>query len=259
MAANDTKSKKKKGAGMVFYSFAFFIALVLLVTILGGIFYFIVRYNINGITDRHSSILAEIPVIGNAVPEEQDDDEENIQYLSSYEVRQRYKKLREDYEKLRESYNTSQENLQKIKEANAGYLDRIEEYEKKEQELADSIKQFNEQKKKFESVVAMQDTDAYQDFYEKMNPETAKQVYSEIVKADEISKKEKEFADYYSGMEPDSAAKILSELGSSNMDKIVAILSNMDKKKASLILEEMDAGLASDITLKLFEIYFMEE
>lgn len=254
---NKTRAKRNIG-NLLFYTSAFLVAFLLLICMLGGIFYFIVKNNINGITERHRSVLKEIPIIKNAVGEDTGYDDD-IEQLSNYELKQLYRELLKKHEDLQASNEEARESIEKLREANKEYLDLVNEYKSKEDKLNEDREKLQEDKKKFQQAVAENDRDAFIEFFEGMDQQTAQEIYEKVLKEREADAKKRELADIISGMEPESAADIIAELGRGNTDTIISILTGMSKESVALVLEQTEPALASEIILKLSALYLGED
>lgn len=248
----------RRGENLFFYTSAFLFALLILIGMLGGLFYLIVKNNVNGITERHRSVLKVIPIIKNAVGEDTEDID-GIDYLSSYELKQRYRELLKKHEELSASYEDAQETIQNLQEANRKYLDLFNEYKSKEDKLNKDREKLQEDTEKFQQAVAENNIDAFIEFFEGMDQQLAQEVYEKVLKERELTVKKKELADILSGMEPESAARIISELGSRHMETVVSILASMNKESAAAILEQIEPAMASEIILRLSEMYLGEK
>lgn len=110
---------------------------------------------------------------------------------------------------------------------------------------------FKEEKRIFDEYVGNMDKDEYVKFYEQMHPETAEQVYSQIVQVQQLTKEERKYSALISEMDETRAAKVLENLFQTDMDIILSILRNMETESASAILEEMDSKIASIVVKQL--------
>ena len=120
--------------------------------------------------------------------------------------------------------------------------------------LDDEKKTLEEEKNKFYSEIvygeSAPDTDTYIEWYNKLDPEYAENVYRDIVSAKEADNKIKELANAYEGMDRKKAASILENM-SNDLDAVALILNNMGSKARGEILAEMDADYAANVTKKL--------
>ena len=110
---------------------------------------------------------------------------------------------------------------------------------------------FREEKQLFDDAIAAAGQDEFIRFYEEMYPENAQNIYSDIVKVQQMTKEERKHASLISEMDAIRAAKVLENLFQTDMDIILSILSNMETESASAILEEMDSQIASTVVKQL--------
>lgn len=110
---------------------------------------------------------------------------------------------------------------------------------------------FKEEKQIFDSYVGNMDKDEYVRFYEQMHPDTAAQIYSDLVTVQQMTKEQRKYSALISEMDETRAAKVLENLFQTDIDIILAILSNMETENASAILQEMDSKIASIVVKQL--------
>ncbi len=139
---------------------------------------------------------------------------------------------------------------QKIQEQSAGMLDlqsKIKDLEVFEAEYLS----FKEDKYIFDQYVGNMEKDDYVQFYEKMYPENAQEIFTQIVKVQQLTKEQRKYSALISEMDATRAAKVLENLFQTDMDIILALLSNMETESASAILEEMDSKIAAVVVKQL--------
>ena len=89
--------------------------------------------------------------------------------------------------------------------------------------------------------------EAYQKYYEAMDPATAEVLYKQVVAQVEESKEIKEYAQAYSEMKPKQAAGIFEAM-KNDLDLAARILGEMEPDARGAILGVMDAEVAAKIT-----------
>ena len=110
---------------------------------------------------------------------------------------------------------------------------------------------FKEEKKQFDTMIAMNDPAAYSTFYETINPENADALYQEAKQATvDQAEVDKYIADFQN-MEPKSAAAILEQLMLTDMDLVVMILDGMTSVQTAAILSEMSPVNAATVSKML--------
>jgi len=80
-----------------------------------------------------------------------------------------------------------------------------------------------------------------------MDPETAENLYKEVVKKEAVSDEIKEYAQAYSEMKPKQAAAIFEGM-TDNLDLVAKILGVMEPDDRGAILGVMDSTVAAKIT-----------
>ncbi len=114
-------------------------------------------------------------------------------------------------------------------------------------------KTFYEEKAKFYEEVVYgdnaPDADAYQAYYEMIDPDNAAEIYQKIVQGKVEDAAIKAFATTYSGMKAKSAAKIFDEMVKENQIQLVAkILAQMSVENRGDILAAMEEANAAKLT-----------
>jgi len=99
--------------------------------------------------------------------------------------------------------------------------------------------QFKSDKAAFDRMIAMNDPQAYADFYASVSPENAEKLYGEAVGLSEQSAEERKYAKLIAGMDSAAAAAALETLVPTDIGLVVSVLGNMDSASASAILNEM--------------------
>ena len=133
-------------------------------------------------------------------------------------------------------------------------LDQISGLESKIRDLEvfeEEYLNFKEEKRVFDAYIGNMDKDEYVKYYQQMHPETAEEVYAQIIQVQQLTKEERKYSALISEMDETRAAKVLENLFQTDMDIILAILSNMETENASVILEEMDSKIASIVVKQL--------
>ena len=92
---------------------------------------------------------------------------------------------------------------------------------------------------------------AFKQYFENVDPATARQVYEETVKQQQDDENAKKFAQIYEAMDASAAAQIFEQMGNSKIDMIAGTLKNMKKETAAEILAAMTPAFASKLTEKL--------
>lgn len=256
--SQDAAGNKKKMNGVLFGILAFFISLAIMLGILGGAFYVIIRNNINGLGEKYRPNIQAIPVLKLALPPVADP--EDPKYLTPEEIMAKYQELRklrsdltvqleEANKKIAELEGSVSEQDQALAEA-TGEKDRLEAQQA--QVIADR-EQLEADRKELDAIIASGDKAGFKAYFEQVNSEAAKEIYTQIMQEQKVGEEEKKFAKLYEGMDAAAAAGIFEAMGTSKMDMVVNILKSMSSKASTQILAEMTPAFASQVTVKLKE------
>lgn len=157
-------------------------------------------------------------------------------------------------EELIDLLNGTQLQLETAQEEIEMQFDEITQLENEIQKLAvfeSDYMTFKEEKQQFDENVATMNKEDFIQFYQQMYPENAQEIYAQLIKVQEMTKEQRKYSLLISEMDQVSAAKVLENLFQTDMDIILAILSNMDTESASAILNEMDSQIAARVVKQL--------
>jgi len=259
-ATPSPQDNEKKDRKWLFTVLTIVAVIVVVAAVIGGVFYYIIRNNINGMAEHYRTTIQGIPVLRNALPKAVDPlDPKN---MTQSQIIEKYKEFREENSVLKQQL---EEANAKIKEYQA-YKDEQEQIkldiENQKQELNDreialarKEKELDELKKQLDILAANGDKEGFKEYFEKIDPETAKQLYSDVTDKLQIDANVKKFAQIYAEMDAGAAARIFEQLGSEKIDMTAETLKAMSKDDASEILESMNPEFAAKLTEKLNELY----
>jgi flagellar motility protein MotE (MotC chaperone) len=240
---------------------AFLTAVAIIAAVFGGVFFIVVHNNVRGLGEKYRKEIQAVPVLRLALPKKPDPD--NPEYMTEAELRQKYLSLAKLNDELQKRLDAAKEEIEQLKTYKENYDSLCAEIEGKkkilderEKKLENDIEQYNADKIKLDELVAMNDKEGFKAFFEKIDGENAKKLYSEILKSQKEDDEAKKYAAIYESMEPDAAAKILMQMGNAKMDLIVGILRYVKKETAAEILASMEPSFASGVAEKLSEPYF---
>jgi flagellar motility protein MotE (MotC chaperone) len=226
-----------------------------------GTYFFIVGNNYQGVATKYEEQLKNIPVLNLALPKRDDPEDEKL--LTEDQVRSKYTALLKKRNELNNTINNlTKENkelkktIEELKKTNAQDESYKKESESKIKSYEDNKKSVDDLKASVDALIAKGDTAGFKQYFEKVNPQTAKDLYSQIVKQDTANENAKKFAATYEKMESATAAKLFESLSKTNMDLAVNILSNMKKESYMAVLAQMDSTLAATFTEKMSKDYF---
>ncbi|PYG89822.1 hypothetical protein LY28_00419 [Ruminiclostridium sufflavum DSM 19573] len=257
---NKASDKNDVKSSLPFYIISIFTALLLVVLIIGSVFFFAIKSNVNGIADSMGDTLAGIPVLRLALPERPDiEDEKN---MTEEEVRAKYSGLRNDKEELDKQVSDLTNQVEQLnkqltaKDSGSGLLQQQnDEMEKENLKLTADNESLRKDFENISDAIAKGDTAAFKTYYEKIDSETAAKLYKEILQDEKISDDVKKYCSIYEEMDAGAVASIMEQMGSGKMTLIVEILKNLNKKTSGEILAEMTPSFAAKVSEQLAKIY----
>lgn len=211
------------------------------------IFCVMVKLDVNGFGSKvMRPIFKDVPIINLILPGPSDEElvtEENLPYQNLSEALDYIKELELQIQGYQEE-NVGQE--AQISELQAA-VERLQQFEANQQA-------FQEEKDRYyQEVVLGNGTEMMQNFqqwYEKMDPETAERIYNLVVERFEQLKLDEEYVQTFEEMEAAQAAAIFVEM-SGDLDTVVKILRSLNADTRSAILSALaskDAVFAAKLT-----------
>ena len=191
-----------------------------------------------------SGVLKDVPVINKILPEDAvvttDDEEAYGGYTSLREAVDYITELELELERAQTASNTDSEELEQLR----AEIDRLQTFE-------DAQVEFDRIKTEFyEEVVYAEKgpgAEAYQKYYESMDPAMAEYLYKQVVEQVEVSKEIQDYAQTYSEMKPKEAAAIFESM-TDDLDLAAKILYQMSAEDRGKILGVMDPEVAARLT-----------
>lgn len=255
-----TTGKSEKQKGKLLTIMTVLLVAVIILTIFGGIYYFIVFNNIGGVTEQYYSTLKKIPVLNLALPEPPDP--LNPKYMTASEIKKQYIEFKKENESLNAQLTEAGRTIDEYKVFKDGNDVLSQEAESRKQDLdnreaaiAQKELKLKELQEKIDTLIANADTAAFADYYTTLDPENAQLIYEKIKLQQQIDENVKKFALVYAEMDPAAAAAIFERLGTSEMEMITNTLKAMNKTNSAEILESMNPDFAAKVTVKLDTLY----
>lgn len=189
-------------------------------------------------------ILKDVPVINRILPgvslTETTNPDSYGGYTNLKDAVDQIKNLELELERAQNDAAAKQEELDSLK----AEVVRLKEFEDKQVEFQRIRTEF------YEEVVYSDKgpgAEAYQKYYESMDPTTAEYIYKQVVTRLEESKEIQDYAAAYSAMKPKQAAGIFEKM-TDNLNLAARILKTMGAEDRGAILGAMDADVAAKIT-----------
>lgn len=191
-----------------------------------------------------SPVLKDVPVINKILPADTvvttDDEEAYGGYTSLREAVDYIKELELELERAQSASNTDSEELEQLR----AEVDRLKTFEAAQVEFERIKTEF------YEEVVYADNgpgAEAYQKYYENMDPATAEYLYKQVIDQIQADKEIQDYAQAYSEMKPKEAAGIFEEM-TDDLDLAAKILNQMSAEDRGKILGVMDKEVAARLT-----------
>lgn len=191
-----------------------------------------------------SPVLKDVPVINKILPADTvvttDDEEAYGGYTSLREAVDYITELELELERAQSASNTDSEELEQLR----AEVERLQTFEAAQVEFERIKTEF------YEEVVYADNgpgAEAYQKYYESMDPATAEYLYKQVIDQIEADAKIQDYAQAYSEMKPKEAAGIFESM-TDDLDLVAKILNQMSAEDRGNILGVMDAEVAARLT-----------
>lgn len=232
--------EEEEGNGLLTFGATIFIVIIWLAVVC-----VIIKLDIGGFgSSIMTPLLKDVPVVNRILPDtsltETTDSENYGGYTSLKDAVEQIKKLELEIERLQTSGAAKDEELDTLK---AEVL-RLQEFEKAQVEFQRIRTEF------YEEVVYAENgpgEEAFQKYYESMNPTTAEYIYKQVIVQLEESQEIENYASTYAQMKPKQAAGIFEEM-SDNLELVAKILNAMNAEQRGEIIGVMDAKIAAKLT-----------
>ncbi len=255
-----TQGKEKKGKGILFTLLTLLAVVAVIAAVFGGVFYFVIHNNMNGLAERYRSTIQRIPLARLALPAVPDP--LDPRYMTPEDIKSKYVEFRAENERLKQELAAAKTKLDEYQGITDDYENLKADTEKKQQDIKEREAamdqrelQLKEMKQKIDELAANGDKEAFREYFEKVDPENAKQLYAEIVKEQQSDANTKKFAQVYEAMDAAAAAQIFEQLGNSGIDMTAVTLKAMKKENSAEILASMTSDFAAKVTEKLNELF----
>ena len=223
---------------------------LIIIVVWVGIICALVKLDIGGFGSQVlAPVLKNVPVVNKILPDEttgnvSEESTEEVVDLAGYTALEDavndIHDLEDELIDYQEELNAKNERILALEEE----IKRLETFE-------DMQVEFERIKTEFYNEVVYAENgpgaEAYQKYYEAMDPATAEVLYKQVVAQVEESKEIKEYAQAYSEMKPKQAAGIFEAM-TSDLDLAARILGEMEPDARGAILGVMDAEVAAKIT-----------
>ena len=225
--------------------FSVFLVTAIIILVWLGIIALLIKLDVGGFGSQVlAPVLSDVPVLNKILPESEETESTTGDDYGGYS---NLKDAVNDVESLKVQLESAQATVnadaEKITELQ-NEVARLKTFEDKQLEFQRIKNEF------YEEVVYAENgpgPDEYVKYFESMDPETAENLYKEVVKTEAVSEEIKEYAQAYSEMKPKQAATIFEGM-TDNLDLVAKILGVMEPDDRGAILGVMDSTVAAKIT-----------
>ncbi|MBQ7972779.1 MAG: hypothetical protein IJ291_04950 [Lachnospiraceae bacterium] len=226
-------------------SLSVFFVTVLLVLIWLAITVLLIKLDVGGIgTNFFAPILKDVPVLQKILPKDSITESLDIEsyygYSSLADAVARIRELEDENSSLKNTNTTDKEYIAAL----AAEIERLKTFESNQVEFQRVKTEF------YEEVVYSEKgpgIEAFIEYYQTMDPETAENIYRQVIVEEEYSKEIQEYARAYSEMKPKQAAGIFEAM-TDNLPLVAEILGAMQPDERGDILGVMDPAVAAKVT-----------
>ena len=225
--------------------FSVFLVTAIIILVWLGIIGLLIKLDVGGFGSQVlAPVLSDVPVLNKILPESEETEsttgEDYGGYSNLKDAVNDVEALKVQLESAQATVNTDAEKITELQNE----VTRLKTFEDKQLEFQRIKNEF------YEEVVYAEKgpgADEYIKYYESMDPETAENLYKEVVKKEAVSDEIKEYAQAYSEMKPKQAAAIFEGM-TDNLDLVAKILGVMEPDDRGAILGVMDSTVAAKIT-----------
>ena len=211
------------------------VLVILIVAVWLAIFALLIKMDAGGMGTKLRPLIKDIPVLNKILPEVDDDvliEENNYPYKNIEEAIEVIKKLEQELDEIKGGDEADQKRIIELQNEIA----RLKKFE--DDQLA-----FDERVKRFDVNVVYNsqapDIEEYKKYYEEINPETAEEIYRQVVEQLQYDEMVKQKADLLKNMKPAQAAKALEEM-TADLEYTCKVLLSMKPVEATAIMDKMD-------------------
>ena len=225
--------------------FSAFIVTAVIIIVWLGILALLIKMDVGGFgSNVLAPVISDVPVLNKILPKstetEVSDGESYGGYTNLKEAVDQIERLELQLEQAQSNMNVDSEEIAQLK----AEVERLSTFEANQIEFQRIKNQF------YQEVVYAEKgpgAEEYARYYESMDPETAQNLYKEVVAEEAVSEEIKDYAQAYSEMKPAEAAAIFEEM-TNNLDLAARILGVMEPDDRGAILGKMDPEIAARIT-----------
>ncbi|MCR5768148.1 MAG: hypothetical protein K6G45_06640 [Lachnospiraceae bacterium] len=211
--------------------------IILIVVVWLAIFALLIKMDVGGVGTALTPLIKDVPGLKMILPGYQGEDEyahffDDYPYKSIEEAVEYIKDLEKEMDRLED---TNGEYAKKILELQAE-IDRLKKFEDEYEDFLRRVKEFDVNVVYNSQAPSIEE---YRKYYEEINPETAEEIYRQVIEQLQYDDMIKQKADLLKNMKPGNAAKVLEEM-TADLEYTCKILLCMKTTEATEIMNKMD-------------------
>lgn len=217
-----------------------FVIIILIIAVWLAIFALLVKMDVGGMGTALRPLIKDIPVLNMILPPVDDDtliEENNYPYANIGEAVEVIKQLELQVDSLQA---TNGDYAQRILDLQAE-VERLKQYEEEQQAFEERVKRFDVNVVYNSQAPSIEE---YRKYYEEINPETAAEIYRQVVEQLAYEDSIIEKANLLKNMKPANAAAMLEEM-TADLEYTCKLLLCMKTDEATAILDKMDTLFAA--------------
>ena len=212
------------------------LVVVLIILVWLAIFALLIKMDVGGVGSALTPLIKDVPGLNMILPGYGED--EYAHFFDDYP----YKSVEEAVDYIKDL----EKEIDRLENTNGTYAKKILDLEAEIARLKvfeDEYEAFEERVRKFDINVVYNsqapDIEEYKKYYEEINPETAAEIYRQVVEQLQYDETIKQKADLLKNMKPGNAAKALEEM-TADLEYTCKILLSMKPAEATEIMNKMD-------------------
>ena len=249
------QSAEKSGGGFLFAAVSLISALLVIVAVLAGFIFFVVKMNVLGVADTYRDSIAQTPILNMALPKEEKSDPSE---MTVEELTALYNATLAENDGLKQEMDGANKRIEELSQAKSEFDAQIMINNEKTVQLQQQLmeyeankKQLDELKYDLERIIATGDKDAFAEYFARVSPEVAQEIYAQIIQEQKSNDEKRQFIKLFESLETKASAEIIETLGTARIDFITDTLSAVKKDIAAEIIANLTPELAASVALRL--------
>ena len=246
---------EKKGGGFIFAIVSLLASLLVIVAVLAGFLFVIVKFNALGVAETYRDSIAKVPLLNIALPQEEKTDPAEMTFSELMAV---YDTKIAENEELKGDLDNANKRVEELSKAKSELDAQLMIDGEKTEQLMQQVlayeankKQLDDLKYDLDRIIAEGDTEAFAKYYEGVSPEVAQEIYAQIIQTQKSDDEKTKFIKLFQTLDTKASAQIIDTLGSARIDFITDTLGSLKKDVAAEIIANLTPELAAQVTLRL--------